>query len=424
MENLQNSTQANDISTKESKPHSPQPRRGLWILIGLLVLFGVFRIGYSAGSAGLTFSPSEFKIINQTGSAGAVDYGLLWEAISTVKSKYIEKDTIDDRKILYGAIRGAVSSVGDEYTEFLDPETLAEFKSELQGTFSGIGAEVGKRNGNIVIIAPLEGAPAEAAGLLPQDIILSVNGENVTDKTIDQAVRLIRGESGTQVTLSIFREGRDAPFDVTITRAQIEVKSVKIEFREVNGQAVAILSLSRFGDDTQLLFDQAIGQMNQRGVSKLILDLRNNPGGYLNTAVDIASEWLPNGSLVVTEAQSNGGKLEYLADSSARLKNAQTLVLINGGSASAAEILAGALHDHGRAKLIGEKSFGKGSVQELIPIGQDSAVKVTIAKWITPGGVNLNHDGLQPDIEVELNEEDYQQDRDPQLDRALQEIVQ
>lgn len=398
----------------------------LWLTVFVILIFvfvGVFRVGYNAGQAGYTFSFKEFKVVNKTNPTAEVDYSLLWEALDVVGKKYIDRDQIDQKKVLYGAISGAVTAAGDEYTQFFDPETLADFKTELNGTFSGIGAEIGKRNGNIVVIAPLDDSPAKKAGLLPKDVVVKVDETSTVDLNVDQVVDLIRGEAGTTVKLTIYRDGRNSTFEVPITRARIEVKSVKVSYKEVNGQQIAVLKISRFGDDTQRLFDAAIIEIKNKKVSGIVLDLRNDPGGYLDTSVSVASDWLEKGKLVVKESHSETDITDYTSTGINRLGGIKTVVLINGGSASAAEILAGALKDNGKAILIGEKSFGKGSVQELIPLSQNTAVKVTVAKWITPGGKNLHKDGLIPDIEVKLSEDDALHDRDPQLDKALEEVA-
>lgn len=392
-------------------------------LIGVIVLVGVFRTGYNFGAKGYTFDAKNFKVINKTGENVTVDYDLLWEALDIVQKKYIDRDQIDQKKVLYGAIQGAIKAAGDDYTEFFDPETLAQFRTELQGSFSGIGAEIGKREGNIVIVAPIEGSPAERAGLRAKDVIVKVNGQSTLDWSTDKAVSQIRGEPGTEVTLSVYREGKTSTFDVKIVRETIELKSVKVKYQEVGGKTVAIITLSRFGDDTKRLFDSAVNEIKGKNVAGLVVDVRNNPGGYLETAVDLSSDWLTKGALVVSEEHSEREVIKYNSTGINRLGNIKTVVLMNGGSASASEILAGALKDNGKATLIGEKSFGKGSVQELVPLSSDTAVKVTVAKWITPGGKNLNHDGLVPDIEVKLSDQDIEAQKDPQLDRAVQEIV-
>lgn len=406
-----------------AKPKHPYRNTTVIYFLVILLLFGVFRLGYGAGQAGYIFDVREFKIVNRSGESVKVDYSLLWEALDVVNRKYIDRELVDQKQVLYGAVSGAVRAAGDEYTEFFDPETLAQFKEELQGTFSGIGAEIGKRDGNIVVVAPIDDSPAQRAGLQPGDIILKVNDETIVDWNVDRAVSIIRGEAGTDVRLTIYRESNGSPFEVSITRQVIEIKSVKVTFKTEKGKNIAILKLSRFGDDTKRILDDAINQVKNRGVNHLVLDLRNNPGGYLDTSVDVASEWLTRGTLIVQEARSETDVVNFNSTGSNRLGGVKTVVLINGGSASAAEIVAGALRDNNKALLIGEKSFGKGSVQELIPLSGGTAVKVTIAKWITPSGKHLNREGLNPDVEVKLSTEDIEANRDPQLDRAILELL-
>ncbi len=426
----QNQNDFSNLGAQSDIEIPSQPQRNNWFnyfkptvvfILVLLVLFGVFRLGYNIGQSGLSFSVREFKLVNKNNPNQEVDYSLLWQALDVVGRKYIDKDQIDQKKVLYGAISGAVKAAGDEYTEFFDPETLAAFKTELKGTFSGIGAEIGKQNGNIVIIAPLDDSPAQKAGLRAKDVIVKINDQTVNDWSTDEAAHAIRGDAGTSVKLTVFREGSDAPFDLNIVRAQIEVKSVKVTYKEVNGKQIAVLSVTKFGDDTKKLFDISVADIKNKNVAGIVVDLRNNPGGYLDTAVQLASDWLTPDKLVVKEAHSEKDVISYNSDGTNRLGNIKTVVLINGGSASAAEILSGTLKDNGKAILIGEKSFGKGSVQELVSLSSDTAVKVTIAKWITPSGKNLNKDGLNPDIEVKLTDDDIKNQRDPQLDRALQE---
>lgn len=399
-----------------------------WILgalIAFVIIGGAFRIGYVAGNKGYTVDSKTFSVVNKGDTPTEVDYGLLWEAIKIVQNKYIESGNIDPQKILYGAIAGAVAAAGDEYTQYFDPTSYTDFRSELQGSFSGIGAEIGESENGIVIIAPLEGSPAEKAGLRPRDLVLKINNESTAELSDVQAANKIRGTEGTQVTLNIYREGEANAFDVVITRQKIDIKSVKLTYSEVNGKRIAVIKLSKFGDDTEELFNAAVADIKKNNPAGVVLDLRNNPGGYLETSVTVASQWLEQDKLVLTEAHSEKDVITYKSDGSNGLGKFKTVVLINGGSASAAEILAGALKDNGIAQLMGEKSFGKGSVQELVAFGpkKDMAVKVTIAKWITPDGKNLNKDGLEPDIKVELTADDIKNKRDPQLDKALEEIA-
>lgn len=394
------------------------------ILVTVVVLVvGAFGLGYTSGKQGLVVEPKAFKVVGQNDGPTNVDYGWLWKALKIVQDKYVDRGSIDQQKVLYGAIEGAVSAAGDEYTEFFDPEELSKFKQDMSGTFSGIGAEIGKRSGGIIVIAPLEDTPAAKAGLLPKDLIAEVDGKSTVNMSVDEVVNLIRGPAGTEVNLTVLRESRTSPLKLTIKRENISVKSVKTSYRTVGDKTVAIIKISRFGDDTKSLFNTAINEISSRRVDGVLVDLRNNPGGYLDTAVELASEWLEKGKLVVTEEHSVKDGTQYTSLGYNRLGNSKTVVLINEGSASASEILAGALRDNGKASLLGAKSFGKGSVQELVNLGGNMAVKVTIAKWITPGGVHLNKDGLNPDIAVALTEDDILKDLDPQLDRALQEII-
>ena len=418
------------METQENMPVpvSQKSRSKSAKVIALIIIIVVSYIGgYQTGHKGFIFVPKSFQVINQNQAPATVDYSLLWNTLSVLQQKYIDKGSIDQQKILYGAISGAVAAVGDPYTTFFPPTELNNFKTQLQGSFAGIGAEVGEKNGNIVIIAPLPDTPASRAGILAGDIIAAVNASSTADWSVDQAVDQIRGPKGEPVTLTIVRDGKDKPFDVKIVRDTIQIKSVKWEFKDVtiNGQKkqVAVVTISEFGDDTKGLFDQAVNEIVTKNPAGIIIDLRNNPGGYLQTAVDIASNWVKPGDIVVSEAHSDGTTNKYTGEGNNRLAGFKTIVMINGGSASAAEILSGALHDHGFAQLLGEKSFGKGSVQELVDLSGGSALKVTIAKWITPNGVNLNHNGLDPDIPVKLTSDDINAGKDPQMDAALQAVI-
>ena len=395
--------------------------KGRWIAFVVLLLVLSFRLGYTTGEKGFVFEPSEFKVENQNNSPANVNYNTLWDAIKVVQEKYIETPP-NDQEFLYGAVKGAVAATGDPYTSFFPPN----FKPELAGTFDGIGAEIGKKDGNIVIVAPLPGTPAERAGLKAQDIVYKVDGQETTDWTVEDAVSKIRGKKGTPVVLTIVREGKAEPFDVEIIREVILVKSVKWEFKEVGSEggkkAIAVLTISKFGDDTEGLFNQAVNEILSRKVDGIVVDLRNDPGGYLQTAVNLASAWVEAGKIIVTEEHSDGNNQAYKANGNNRLGKIKTVILINGGSASASEIFSGALRDHNIAQLIGEKSFGKGSVQELVDLPEGGAVKVTVAKWITPGGKNLNKEGLDPDIMVEITEEDITNSKDSQMEKALEEV--
>ncbi len=389
------------------------------IVLLLVLAVGTYFGGLKMGAKGYTYSGGNYQVINQNNQPKNVDYNLLWQALDVVNNKYIDKP-VDQQKILYGAVQGAVAAIGDPYTTFFTPQQFSDFKTELGGSFEGIGAEVGMKDGSIVIVAPLDGSPAKSAGLLTGDIVLKINGEDATTFTLDQAVGKIRGPKGTKVSISIYRPATKKQMDFTITRATIDVKSVKNKIQTLNGKKIEIINIQRFGDDTVGLFQQAAADAQKNNVDGIVVDLRDDPGGYLDGSVQIASYWVNPGDVVVSEKHSDGTSIDYKGMGNNFLAKIPTVVLINGGSASAAEILTGALHDHSFAKTVGVKSFGKGSVQELINLPQDTAVKVTVAKWYTPNGININKNGLEPDVKVDLTADDINAKKDPQLDKALE----
>jgi carboxyl-terminal processing protease len=392
------------------------------IIVLLALSVGSFFGGLNMGSQGYAFTPKEFRLVNQNNYPKEVNYSLLWQALETINKKYIDKP-VDQQKLMYGAVTGMVNAVGDPYTSFFDPKQYQDFKTQLGGSFEGIGAEVGLKDGRIIIVAPLDSSPAQKAGLLAGDVLLKIDDQDATDLTVDAAVTKIRGKKGTKVKLNIFRKSTNTEKEFTITRDTIQVPSVKSSYKDVNGKKIALIEVQEFGDDTSQLFSKAVNDALSQKVSGIVLDLRDDPGGYLNTAVELASYWVNFGDVVVSEEHSDGTTEKYTASGKALLKDIPTQVLINAGSASASEILAGALRDYGFAKLIGEKSFGKGSVQELVQLPEGTAVKVTVAKWLTPKGANINKTGLEPDIKVERTADQIQNQQDPQLDRALQEVT-
>ena len=345
-----------------------------------------------------------------------VDFNLFWNVWDELKDKYVDKEKLDDKKMFYGAIKGMVDSIGDPYTVFMEPKVAKEFSDDLAGTFEGIGAEIGKKNDIITIVAPLADMPAEKAGLQAGDQIYAINGVSTAGLAIDEAVNKIRGPKGTEVTLTIFRKGFDKTKDFKIIRQTIIVKSVKTKMSDDN---IFTITIANFNDDTSELFKKAAGQAIEKNPKGIIIDLRNNPGGYLETAIDVASEWIDQGP-IVTEQFSPEKKNEYLHRGRARLKDFPTVVLVNQGSASASEIVSGALKDNGKATIVGMKTFGKGSVQTLQELRDGSSVKITVAKWLTPKGYNINHEGIAPDVEVDLTLEDFNKNIDPQMDKAVE----
>jgi carboxyl-terminal processing protease len=346
-----------------------------------------------------------------------VDFNLYWEVWDALESKYVDKDKINEKQMFYGSLEGLASSLGDPYTVFFDPKDSQTFNNDLSGTFEGIGAEVGMRNNAITIIAPLAGMPAEKAGLKAGDTIVAINGSSTINMTIDQAVDNIRGPKGTKVVLTIFRQGFKETKDISITRDVIYVKSVTTELRP---DKILVITISNFNEDTTDLFKAAVQTALKDDPKGLIVDLRDNPGGFLDSAVSLASEWVPSGELIVSEKSTDPTENnKYTSSGVQDLQKFPTVVLVDGGSASASEILAGALKDHGLAKIVGQKTYGKGSVQSLQTLSDGSMLKITVAKWYTPNGYSINEQGITPDIIATTTEAAINAGQDPQLDKAV-----
>jgi carboxyl-terminal processing protease len=350
-----------------------------------------------------------------------IDFNLYWEVWDMLESKFVDKDKLNEKQMFYGSLAGLAASLGDPYTVFFDPKDSQTFANDLSGTFEGIGAEVGVRDNVITIIAPLSGMPAEAAGIKAGDKVLAINGSSTASMSIDQAVEKIRGPKGTKVTLTIFRQGFKETKDVSIMRAVIYVKSVKTELRP---DKTFVITVSNFNDDTTSLFAAAALEAVKDKPKGLIIDLRNNPGGFLDSAVSLASEWVKSGNVVVSEKSTDPAENnQYKSSGIQRLNNFPTVVLVNGGSASASEILAGALKDYGLAKIVGEKTYGKGSVQALETLSDGSMVKITVAKWFTPNGYSINEEGITPDIIATTTDMAINAGQDPQLDMAVKILL-
>lgn len=349
-----------------------------------------------------------------------VNFSLFWETWKVIQEKFVDKTKINVQNMIYGAISGMVKSLEDPYTVFLNPEDNKRFIEDVRGTFEGVGMEVDIRNNQLQVVAPLEGTPAQAAGLIPGDKIMEVNGTSTASMTIEEAVNLIRGPRGTEVSLTIFRDGWNETKEVKIIRATIEVPSLKLDIREDN---IAHLKLYQFSEKAFFDFSEAAIKILSSNADRIVLDLRNNPGGYLEVAQDIAGWFLERGQTVTIEDFGEGKEQEfYKARGNSQLLSYPIVVLINKGSASGAEILAGALRDNREIKLIGETSFGKGSVQELAKLKDNSSLKITIAKWLTPNGDFITGKGLEPDVKVEMTENDRKEDKDPQLEKAIEII--
>ncbi|MFH1462533.1 MAG: S41 family peptidase [bacterium] len=349
-----------------------------------------------------------------------LDFSLFWEAWKMIEDEFVDKDKFNVQEMIYGAISGMVNSLEDPYTVFLKPQDTKRFIEDVKGSFEGVGMEIGIRKGQLQVIAPLEGTPAQKAGLRAGDKITAVNGTSTSDITIDEAVNMIRGPKGTEVALTIFREDWLEAKEIKVVRGVIAIPSLKWELLEDN---IAYLKLYHFSEKAAYDFRQAAIEIIESEADKFILDLRNNPGGYLEVSQDIAGWFLENGDIVVIEDFGKDKEQKiYRAEGNANLLSYTLVVLINEGSASASEILAGALRDNRGIQLIGEKSFGKGSVQTLEKLKEGSSLKITIAKWLTPTGSLIADKGLEPDIEIEITDEDYNEDRDPQLNKAIEII--
>lgn len=384
----------------------------------VLIIIGLasFSLGYYHGLGGAENIKQRIVGKDAPVRFEDVDFSRFWEAFSLIEDEFI--GDVDYEKAVDGAIFGMVNSLGDPFTAYFDKDMLNQFNEEINGTFEGIGAEISIRNNRLMIVAPIAGSPAEKAGLRSGDAINTIDGESVANMTIDEAIMKIRGKKGTAVVLNISRSGQEKPFDVKINRDVINVKSLDYK---INDDGTAYIRILRFDPNTKALLEEAAKRINNNKVRGIVLDLRNDPGGYLDAAIDVSSQFIKEG-VVVYEEYKDGRKDALVAKGGGMLYDIPVVVLVNGGSASASEIVAGAISDHKRGILVGEKTFGKGSVQEMSGLSSGGAVKVTIAKWLTPNGIAIDKNGLTPDIEVKW-EEDGDVNRDNQLERAYQELV-
>ncbi len=415
-------------SSGHQPTHTQRKPTYFTVLMGIILVsviaVGAFFSGLQVGSFKESYSQS-FRLsrllagdAQPPADADLTEFWNVWQLLEEKFAQASGTTPLSTEEKIRGAINGLVDVYGDPYTAYFPPKEAEQFNDEISGNFSGVGMEVGMRNNVITVIAPLVGTPAEKAGILAGDYLLAIDGTSTEHISVDEAVRLIRGPENTTVTLSIARVGQPEPFDVTITRAQIEVPTVKTEKR---GDTF-IITLYSFNALAEAKMQQALREYVASGADTMILDLRGNPGGYLQSAVAIASYFLPSGKVVLREQFGDGREEEIYRSQGHTLKEfapKDMIVLIDGGSASASEILAGALQEQEYATLVGSASFGKGSVQELVDLDDGSSVKITIARWLTPNGISISNGGLKPDIVVERTIEDREANRDPQLDAAL-----
>lgn len=387
-------------------------------IVGLGMLVTAFYIGLFVGSWQSTgdVSSSQERVINQDrlfGRSSDADFKTFWEVWDLVQDAYY-RQPVSETDLYYGALEGMLWSLNDPYSLFFPPEQADEFNNELEGVFYGIGAEIGKKNDVVVVIAPLSGSPAEQAGLMAGDEIWYVDDVDIFNYSVNEAVQIIRGEIGTEVVLTVSRDGADDLIEIPIIRDEIQISSVEWEIRD---DGIAVIEISMFNEETTDLFTQAAREALAAGVTGLVIDLRNDPGGLLTAAINVAGFWTSDMPAVQQRVQ--GDVQTYNSSGNGWLSNIPTVVLVNAGSASASEILAGALQDYGYATVIGEQTFGKGSVQEYYELPDGSAVKITVAEWLTALGRSINEVGITPDIEVEYTIEQYEAGETPQLDAAI-----
>ncbi len=395
------------------------------LFVSSLIILGSFSLGTYVGHSQV--SADSLSIKNRDmGKPSDVDFALFWEVWNTLNTKYVATHgtstiPVSDQDKVYGAIQGLTDSLGDPYTVFFPPEEAKAFEEEISGNFEGVGMEVGLKEGILTVIAPLKGTPAERSGIKAGDKIIKIDEVLTSGMSTDKAIKHIRGKKGTVVTLTVVRSEGE-PFKIEVTRDVINIPTLSTKKLD-NG--IFMIQLYSFTADSPNLFRNALREFMVSKSDKLILDLRGNPGGYLNAAVDMASFFLPQGKVIVREdyGGERGEDSKKSKGYNLFTDKLKFVILIDGGSASASEILAGALHEYGKATLIGEKSYGKGSVQEVIPITEDTSLKVTIARWLTPKGVSISDNGIMPDIVVPISEEDIKAKKDPQLDRAIQELL-
>lgn len=385
------------------------------ILIISFFCFGVY--------LGFNRAPEIQKVTNISNRDTEVginaDFSKFWKVWNTIDKKYPDASKIDAENRVNGAISGLVGSLNDPYSVYFNADETKSFKEDIAGNFGGIGAEVGKRNKILTVISPLKGTPAYKAGLKAGDKILKIDKKDTSDLTIEEAVKLMRGEKGTTVSLTIYHDGDKIPKEIKIVRDIIEVPTLDTEMRS---DGIFVIKLYSFTENSASLFRDAVKKFSEAKTDKLVLDLRGNPGGYLDSAVDMASWFLPNGKPVVIEDSGNKFKKSTYRSKGYDVftDKLKFVILIDEGSASASEILAGAMQDYKLAKLVGAQSFGKGSVQEVVDITPETILKITVAKWLTPNGTSISEKGLTPDYKIEITEKEITNKKDPQMNKAIE----
>jgi len=400
-------------------------KKNITTLVVIVLIILSFFIGLSIGlisklDQDLAFEYGDVEVTDVPSYLGNdVNFDLFWQVWNIAKQKYLHKDEIHDIDLFYGSLAGSVAALNDPYSVFFNPEVADKFTEELSGRFEGIGAEIGIKQNRLTIIAPLPDTPADKAGIRAGDKVLAIDGLDTTGMSTDRAVNLIRGEGGTEVVLTILHKADTEAIEIPIIRDTIKILSVQSELKD---NSVGYIRITHFNEDTAKRFKTEITNLLDQNIEKLVVDLRNDPGGFLDVAIQIAGYWIDNDVVVKESFYDETKNNEYRSSGRAVLADIPTVVIVNGGSASASEILAGALQDYGLATIIGEQTFGKGSVQELESLSDGSAIKITVAEWLTPKGRAINEVGIEPDQIVEFDEDVYNNDGDNQLDEALRLI--
>ncbi|MBN2306444.1 S41 family peptidase [Candidatus Peregrinibacteria bacterium] len=401
--------------TYNSKESSNIPK---YIGFFLLLTF-VFMLGWNAGVNHSRIQDGispKTQVTTPSGQTETINMQLFWDAWNVLSSNYVDPHALVTENMIFGAIKGMVASVKDPYTSFMTPKENREFVESMQGYLEGIGAELTLKNGFLTVISPLKNSPAQKAGLQPEDIIYEVDGISTEDMTLEEAVMKIRGEKGSVVILTILRANHSELIKMSIVRDEINVNSIDWKMKG----DIAIIEINQFGDNTKQEFSKAVSEILLKRPKGVVLDLRYNGGGYLDGSIDITSEFLENEKVVTIKKRNPEEDEVIYVNGQARMANIPLVVLINKGSASASEIVAGAIQDHNRGIIIGENSFGKGTVQTVENLIGGSSLRVTIAKWFTPNDQNINEAGITPDIIVERTIEDFETGKDPQLDKAIE----
>ena len=405
-------------------------------IVAMLAFGMAFVSGYLFGRSEPAQGPLSFLDALQPSTARATDDGVLnsdeqqrfrvfWETWQIVEREFYDKSQVDHQKLIYGAIKGMVDAVGDPYTVYQTPSQRELSDTDLRGSFDGIGIQVDMKDNRLTIVAPIEGSPAEAAGFRPGDIVVEVDGKSLAGKTLNDTVGLIRGQRGTPVTLTVLRQGSTDPIQITVVRAEIKLKSVRARMLD---DQVGYLRISSFSASTGAEMANAVRDLMGSEPRGMIVDLRNNPGGYLSASVEASAQFVDPGTVVLYQQSGNGDRKTYRTEGGGTASQVPMVVLINKGSASASEIMAGALRDNGRAFLVGEKSFGKGTVQNVHELSDRSGLRVTTAQWLTPSEKPIHGVGLLPDETIELpptatiSSEATRAD-DPQLDAAVRHLL-